>query len=165
MAAVPPVQIVGCGRWSMGDDQAGLVIADRLRRRKIPNAAIVGSEAPGTELPAGLSEAVRLLVIIDAAVADERHLPGTFECIRYGGQPEVIASRSRGDTHSLSVDTGLRLAAALELLPKDTWIYAIFGTNFDRCLDLGPEIDAGIEPVTQRIERDVRQWLDTHVSD
>jgi Ni,Fe-hydrogenase maturation factor len=31
--AEPRVRIVGCGRWSMGDDQAGLVAADMLRRR------------------------------------------------------------------------------------------------------------------------------------
>jgi hydrogenase maturation protease len=148
----------------MGDDQAGLAIAERLRQRSIPGVAIVGSEAPGTALPAGLSEAVRLLVIIDAAMADERHPPGTFEFIQYRKHPKLVAARSREDTHSLNVNTGLRLAAALDRLPKDTWIYAIFGTNFDRCLDVSTEVDAGVGPLTERIERDVRQWLDTHAS-
>jgi len=164
MAAEPPVRIVGCGRWSMGDDQAGLAVADRLRHRAIPNVAVVGSEAPGTELPAGLGEAVELLVLIDAAVADERHPPGTSERIRDRGQLKLAATGPHRNTHSLNVDTGLRLAAALGTLPKDTWIYAIFGSNFDRCLELSPEVEAGIEPLTRRIEHEVRQWLATHAS-
>lgn len=160
----PPVRIVGCGRWSMGDDQVGLVVAERLREWGIPRAVVVLDEAPGSELASGLGEGVKLLVIVDAAGADEHHPAGSSERIDYRERPEILAARSRGDTHSFSVDAGLELAETLGLLPDDVWIYAIFGTIFDRRLGMCPATEAGIAPLVQRIHRDVTRWLVAHPS-
>ena len=155
----PPVRILGCGRWSMGDDQAGLVVADRLLERNIPHSVIARDEAPGSEIAGGLSKGVRLLLIVDAARADEQHPPGTAEWIDYRAHPDMLIARASGDTHSISVNTGLQLAETLGLLPDEVWVYAIFGTHFHRRMGMSPATEAGISPLVQRIERDVRRWL------
>ena len=160
MMLVPAaVRIVGCGRWSMGDDQAGLVVADRLREKDLPRTVVVRDEAPGSELATELTPDIGLLIIVDAAPADERHPPGSSARLDYRRQPDLLLPKARGSTHALSVDAGLELAEALGLLPKDVWVYAIFGKHFERHLGLSPAAEAGIAPLVARIERDVRQWL------
>ncbi len=154
----PPIRIVGCGRRSMGDDQAGLLVAERLWQMHLPRAEVVVDEAPGSELAGGLSEEVELLVVVDAALADAVHAAGSFERIDYRSNPQIIKSRTRADTHSLSVATGLELAETLGLLPKTVWVYAIFGKDFTRRLDLCPETAAGIEPLAERIKSDLGNW-------
>ncbi len=162
MAMIPvtaAVRIVGCGRWSMGDDQAGLVVADRLLEKDLPRTVVVRDEAPGSELATGLSPDIGLLIIVDAAPADEKHPPGSSAHFDYRKQPDLLLPKACGSTHALSVDMGLELAETLGLLPKDVWIYAIFGKRFERGLGLSPATEAGIAPLVARIERDVRQWL------
>ena len=77
------VRIVGCGRWSMGDDRVGLVVADRLADRNIPNTDVTRTETPGSELATETSDDLGLLVLIDATPADRDHPAGTFEWIDY----------------------------------------------------------------------------------
>ena len=107
------VRIVGCGRQLMGDDQAGLLVADRLRDSDLLHTTVVCDEAPGSELAVGLDEAVELLIVVDAAPADATHAPGSFVRIDYRAHPERLINSARGDTHSLSVAHGLELAGAL----------------------------------------------------
>ena len=51
----------------MGDDQAGLGVAQYLRGLRLPEATVVCDESPGSELAVGLDESVELLVVVDAA--------------------------------------------------------------------------------------------------
>ena len=160
MIPVPAaVRIVGCGWWSMGDDQAGLVVADRLREKNLPRTEVVRDEAPGSELATELSAGIGLLIIVDSAPADDQHPPGASVRLDYRKDRDLLLPKARGSTHALSVDLGLELAETLGLLPKDVWIYAIFGRHFERRLGLSPATEAGIAPLVARIERDVRQWL------
>jgi hydrogenase maturation protease len=155
-----PVRIVGCGRYSMGDDQAGLIAADGLRKRRLPGVAVVSEEVPGSTLAAGLPTDVELLVIVDAARANADHPAGSHRRIVHGGHEPVVLTKVRDNTHSLGVDMGLELAAALGTLPTCVWIYVIFGEYFGRSMEVGQAVRAGIPAFLNRIERDVRQWVE-----
>ena len=71
----------------------------------------------------------------------------------------MFINSARGDTHSLSVAQGLKLAETLGMLPEFVWIYALFGTRFERTDELTGAVGAGIEPLARRIAQDVRDWL------
>ena len=155
-----PVRIVGCGRWAMGDDQAGLTVADCLRRKNLPGTAVLIEEAPGAGLADESLGEVELLVIIDAARAGCRHPAGSFRRIDYPEGLRGISAASGVDTHSLGVAAGLELAAALGVLPAHVWIYLIFGASFDRALTPSSEVEAAIPRLVERVEQDITQWVE-----
>jgi len=149
----------------MGDDQAGLAVADRLLERHLPSTVVVRTETPGSELAAEPGGEVRLLIIVDAAPADENHPAGSFELLNYRKRPGAFSERAQyGGTHGLGVCSGLKLAEALGQLPKDdVWVYAVFGSSFERRLELSAPVAAVIEAVVDRIECDVQRWLCDHL--
>jgi len=151
------VHIVGCGRWSMSDDRAGLIIAERLQNACADLGAIVASEDPVDALTDPAIAQTDLLIVVDASPATDSHPIGTFQRIDYRARREAIGKNRRGDTHTLSVETALELAEALGLLPPRVWIYVIFGTDFERGLALSDRVAAGVDGLVKRIEHDLRE--------
>jgi len=154
------VRIVGCGRWAMSDDQAGLLVAESLRRARIADVAVILDEVPGAGMVDESLGEVELLVIVDAGRADERHPAGRFERIEY--RPGLLGSPlvSELDTHGLGVAAGLDLAATLGLLPPRVWIYVIFGTSFRRGMECSAAVEAALPDLAQCIERDLAGWVE-----
>ena len=153
------VRIVGCGRWSMGDDQAGLVAAERLRRRGLPQTRVVLDESPGSGLADLNGDNAELLIVIDAARADGRHRAGSLTRIDYGASPPRLRAKAPCGTHTLGVEAGLELARTLGVLPGNVWIYVIFGREFDRGLEMGQAVRGGVARLVERIENDVRVFV------
>ncbi|GIK17546.1 MAG: hypothetical protein BroJett003_25100 [Planctomycetota bacterium] len=144
--------ILGGGRWSMGDDQAGLRVAERLRAMLPPDVRVVADENPGVAL---LSAADPLdhLVIIDAAPADDAHPAGTYTVVDRNRLIETAAEG--GSTHQVGVRVGLTILAALGTLPRRVSMFALFGRNFRRSLQMSPEVAAAVEAVAERIVQEV----------
>lgn len=155
------VRIVGCGRWAMSDDQAGLIVAERLRRHPLPDTTIIQTESPLTEFVDEAGEPVELLIVIDAAQADEGHPPGTVSRLDYRERADVLIPKSRTNTHALSVDAGLELADALGLLPACVWLYVIFGEAFDRGANVSRPVAEALDRLERRIADDVGKWLES----
>lgn len=98
------VRIVGCGRWSMGDDAAGLLTAEELQRRNIANVRVVFDEAPGANLAGESDDKAELLIIVDAAREDGTHTAGRWskfivadEALGHGSPVSVRASKHRDE--------------------------------------------------------------------
>jgi hydrogenase maturation protease len=144
----------------MADDQAGLVAVQHLAERQVPGVEVVATETPATVLADESLSEVDLLVVVDAAAADDRHPVGSTARFDYHERPEALRRRAHMDTHGLSVDAGLALAASLKRLPKTVWIYVLFGQCFDRGLEMGAAA-AGMGALVDRIEREVRSWLES----
>ena len=153
------VLIVGCGRWSMGDDQAGLVTAEQLAGLRLPQTTVALDESPGSGLAELMEGGEELLIVIDAARADARHPEGSFTRIDDGAFPRELRTRGLCGTHTLSVNAGLELARALGVLPADVWIYVIFGRTFDRSLGMREAVAAAVPRLVERVEDDVRAFL------
>lgn len=149
------VLIVGCGRWSMGDDQAGLLVARRLQRRPRGDVDVIASESTDALLAhPGLCDC-RLLVVVDAALADTDHPPGTFARLDYTADSRRLSGGWRGNSHTLGVDTTLELGQTLGLLPPRVWVYVLFGERFDRSFALSPHVRAGVAKLARNIVREV----------
>ncbi|MBI4717978.1 MAG: hydrogenase maturation protease [Planctomycetes bacterium] len=157
------VRIVGCGRWSMSDDQAGLHVAERLAERlgDLKECACTATESPADVLTESDAPEVELLVVIDAARADPMHAPGGFTRIIYRDAKgaRVSLPSSRQDTHTLGVATSLALAEHVGGLPDAVWVYVVFGSRFERGFSPGPEVERALPRLCGIIERDVRDWL------
>ncbi len=143
----------------MGDDQAGLVVARRLAERHLPHVTVLATEAPTTVLADEDLVEIGLLLVVDSAPADGQHPAGSSARLDYRRRPEALRAKPQVDTHSISVDAGLALASALDVLPPEVWIYVIFGERFECCLDMGAVVAAGVDPLVDRIECDVRDWI------
>lgn len=164
------VMIFGCGRYEMADDQAGLLIAQRLRAHFAADAEaqasgldvqIMESETPLTDLTRDEIAGVACLMVVDAARPLYRRsgknepTPGSWQRFRYG-QDAMLRARGRHiDTHTLGVQQGLALAGALGLLPAQVWVYAIYGACFERGEPMSELVARNLPGVTQAVIKDV----------
>lgn len=151
----PLIRIVGCGRWLMQDDQAGLLVAQRLLEQHIPYAVVETTETPATAFAETEMAADSLLIIVDAARAGARHPPGTTKKVEYRSRVRESPAELFVDTHSPSLLSGLLLGDALGNLPRRVWLYVIFGEHFERGHALSPEVRGSIEKLLKEIEADV----------
>lgn len=143
----------------MGDDQAGLRVAERLASLGLPRTSVRLSESPGVDLADGSLSPKELLVIIDAAPADNAHPAGTFLRLEHPRDGDRLKLRAGGDTHSIGVAAGLQLATTLGALPERVWIYVLFGTAFERSLDMTAAVEGGVTELAERIAADVEAVL------
>ncbi len=149
------VLIVGCGRWSMGDDQAGLLVAQRLQRRPPGDVEVIASECADAMLAhPGLSDC-RLLVVVDAAPADADHPAGTFAQLDYATDGRRLSGGSQGNSHTLGIDAALQLGRTLGLLPPRVWVYVLFGAQFERTFSVSPRVRAGVRKLARHIVRNL----------
>jgi hydrogenase maturation protease len=159
------VRIIGCGRWLRGDDQIGLMIAQALRSAlegddvSSPLVAVESTEAPSADLFVEGLGCNGLLVVIDAARVTEGVTPGTWTRIDYLRDAQRVRDKCRTHTHALSVDAALEMAAALELLPRHVWIYAVAGEDFGYHEHLSAGLAKALPEITARIRADVAVWL------
>ena len=146
----------------MGDDQAGLMAAELLEQRKLPGTVVTADEAPGLSFAADPAEGVELLIVIDAAQADENHPPGTHARIDYRQQSELLPYGPSSDTHSIGVQEALALADSLHALPPEVWIYVLFGQQFNRSMTMGDAVARGLSKLVDCVEQDIQAWLAAH---
>lgn len=160
---IAPILIIGCGRKFRGDDQLGLMAAELLQTRRgdLPTGAtIIASESPcATDFVD--CEPHHLLILIDAARAASGFPAGSVRRIDYHRQPDRLLDDLRTDTHTLGVETALRLGDALGLLPRDVWIYAIACDHFEFGDAPDQSLRAAVDNAANQIIADVTHWSQT----
>ena len=162
------VRIIGCGRWLRGDDQVGLMVAEELLGAldgdvdSSPRVVVESTEAPSTDLFVEGLGRDGLLVIIDAAQVTEGVTPGTWTRIDYLQDAQRVRDKCRTNTHAMSVDAALEIAAALDMLPRYVWIYAVAGEDFGYNEHLSAGLTKALPEITARIRADLADWLKRH---
>ncbi len=164
------IRIVGCGRWSMGDDQAGLALAQLLTDREIEHCSVTLDESPGSGLACECLDPIDLLIVIDAAHADAEHHAGSMLRIDYHRHRELLGDTgwcenpfSHPSTHDLGVRAGLELADGLGILPARVWLYVIFGDQFQRSGNLGNTVTDAPPTLARQVESDVQEWIGSNL--
>ena len=130
------VLVIGCGRRDCGHDALGPRVVERVAELSLPKVETLIEEAPSVDLVDVLAErakgeAVRLLVVVDAALANLDNPVGTWLRIDYRRQPEALRGRGDRGTHAQSIPEALELAGTLGALPAYVWVYAGFGDGFE----------------------------------
>jgi hydrogenase maturation protease len=152
------VCVFGCGRWLRRDDQAGLMVAEKLAQADLPEADVRATESPAADLIADL-DGVGLLVVVDAAQSGPNVPAGTWRRLEYGADPGRIGARPPPvDVHQLSVDTALRLAAEMGLLPPEVWVYAAAAGDCGYGEAMTPAVEAAVSELARRIPADIEAW-------
>jgi hydrogenase maturation protease len=152
------VCVIGCGRGHWGDDQVGLKVADKLAERHLPGVTVIATESPVDEIFCHCRE-LDLLIIVDAAQADETHGPGSFQRIDYHAESHRVGLRSSMDTHTISVDAALALARELDLLPPHVWIYAVAVADVGPSPSMSPIVEQAWHDVVHQVRLDIKRFL------
>lgn len=155
--ATEPVLIVGAGRVRHGDDAVGILVA-RLAKRRLAGHAALLLDLGGWETLYSL-EGRRVLIVVDAALAQEGFAAGEWTRIDYFASPERLETAGLRDTHTAGVESMLEIARTLGKLPEQVWIYAIAGTRFAPEERMSAALRGVAVKVARAIEADVRGWM------
>ena len=141
------MQIIACGNPDRGDDGVAFLVVERLRE--------LGIEALGAKTITCTGEATALLnaweddddlILLDAVVTGAP--VGTIH--HWDGIPPTT-SRPSPSTHGLGVAEALRLARALDRVPKSLQVYGIEGAQFDHGSPPSPQVKAAAEGLARQI--------------
>ena len=143
------VTIIGCGNRDRGDDQAGLVAAERLRLCGL-DAEIHTGDALSLIERWGPDDDV---ILIDAVVSGAS--PGrvcVWDSALPGAELPTAAAGSAVSSHGFDIAKAIELARALGKLPRRLRIFGIEAAHFDRGANMSPEVESAIDRVVEEIK-------------
>jgi hydrogenase maturation protease len=155
-AATEPVLIVGAGRVRHGDDAVGILVARLAKRRLAGHAALLLDLGGWATLDS--LEGRRMLIVVDAAMAQDGFRAGEWRRIDFLATPEALEECGVRDTHTAGVASMLEIARTLGKLPEEVWIYAIAGERFAPEERMSAAVRGVAMKVAAQIDADVRDW-------
>ncbi|MFN2239862.1 MAG: hydrogenase maturation protease [Thermoanaerobaculia bacterium] len=140
-----PVLAVGIGSWGNSDDAAGLLLAQAIARRGLPEVDVVVSPGPPVELLDGSTR--ELVLVLDAVRLGAS--PGTVHLFR------AAPTNSPGDagSHRWRAVQWLGLRQALGCPDCPVAILGIEPATLEAGLGVTPEVLAGIELAVTKAEQ------------
>ena len=135
--------IIGCGNRRRGDDAAGVLVAERLRKLGIKADTCTGQAADLIEAWTGADDVAVVDVVVTGAPV------GTVRT--WGAHPPFISCKAAVSTHGLGVAEAIELSRILDRLPARLQIYGIEGRRFEDGGEISPKLHSGIEEVVRRI--------------
>jgi hydrogenase maturation protease len=154
----PPVLTLGIGNAYRSDDAVGLLVARRLRQRRLPGVEVREHDGEA----ARLIEAWRgagAVILIDAVAADAA--PGHVLRFDAGAQP-IPHALFRCSTHAFGVAEAVELARALGELPPHLVVYGVVGASWEhgetpcqQVMSAIPDVERAIMAEVERLIRDM----------
>lgn len=137
------MKIIGCGNRDRGDDQAGLLVSERLRELGLDAETYAGDPLSLFQRWSAYDNVIVVDAILTGAPAGtvrvwDRELPHVS-----GGL--VVSS------HGFDIGKGIELAQALNRLPARLRVYGIEGRQFDQGAGISPEVERAVESVVRQI--------------
>jgi len=148
-----PVIIIGIGNPHRGDDAAGLLVARRLKNRKLAaehaGKAIEVLEQSGEATALMQSWAgAHAVVLVDSISSGAA--AGTVH--RFDVRAKPVAAKVFGcSTHNFGVSEAIELARSLNRLPQHLVLYGIEGKSFQPGEALSAEVEKAMDAVIDRI--------------
>ena len=139
--------IIGCGNRERGDDGAGILVAERLRKLGIEADTRTGEAADLIEAWQGADD----VIVVDAVVTGAP--VGTVQV--WDGRQPLASVRTTASTHGFGVAEAIELARVLNRLPIRLRVYGIVGRRFEPGAEISPEVQRAVEEVVRRIIDDV----------
>jgi hydrogenase maturation protease len=140
------MRIIGCGNRLRGDDGAGILVAEKLRKLGVAAGARTGEAADLIEAWTGADD----VIVVDAVVTGAP--VGTVQV--WNGQQPVASLSTGGSTHGFGVTEAIELARVLDLLPTRLRVYGIEGRKFELGTEISTEVQHAVEDVVRRIIAD-----------
>ena len=147
-----PITVIGLGNEFRGDDAVGLIIAGRIREKKLPDVRVIEGVSDGTTLIEiwGRSRAAILVDCVSSgAEAGKIH---RFNAITDKIPEKFFPAYS---THAFSITEAVGLAVSIGLLPKHLLVYGVEGKNFETGSEISDKVKTAIDKVTGLILIDI----------
>jgi len=142
--------VIGVGNRFRGDDAAGLVVAERLKRFCLPNVDVKLLPSGGLGLIDAWQEADSVIIV--DAVRGTGVAGGIVRVSQKElGRLPVLGTVS---SHGFGVGEAMRMAQALGVLPDRLMIYGIEAKNFGPGSALSPEVAEAVEHLVQLIAQE-----------
>ena len=155
------VLVAGVGNLLRGDDGFGVVVADRLAARGVPDGVrVLDVGIGGIHLVQELLDPVDALVVVDAV--DLGRPPGTVLVVRpevrdVGALPPERRRDELADMHYATPERAFMLAGALGVLPAATWVVGCQPLDTERLGEgLSPVVAAAVETAGAEVRQLVR---------
>ncbi len=141
------MRIIGCGSAERGDDEAGLLVARRLRALGVPALELPGEAWALLQAWSGSDDVIVVDAVATGAAA------GTVSA--WEGRPSGLVRGAGVSSHGLGLAVALDLARVLGRLPRRLRIYGIEGERFERGGKASPAVRQAVEEVARRIAAEV----------
>ncbi len=122
----PRVLVLGVGNEYRCDDAVGLLVARRLRERRLPGVQVCEHDGEAASLMEAWRDA-RAVILVDAVAASTE--PGVIMRLDAHEQP-IPRALFRCSTHAFGVAEAIELARALGELPPRLIVYGIVGLSW-----------------------------------
>lgn len=145
------VCVIGIGNEYRQDDGVGIYIARSLRRRQLPDAAVLEHQSEATALIERWQD-FKTVILVDAVSSGEK--PGTV--FRFVIPPDRLPkSVFCASTHTFNIADCIELARTLNQLPRKLIVYGIEGKNFQMDEGLSKEVLMAAQKVIDDIQEEI----------
>jgi len=136
--------VLGCGNPDRGDDAAGPLVAQRLRKMGIGARDHLGDALSLLDAWQGADD----VVLVDAVVTGKRlGAVSVWDALtdRFNGQPRIASS------HALGLAEAIALGRTLDCLPRRLMLYGIEARRFELGSHPSKAVLRGVERAARRI--------------
>lgn len=151
------VSVLGIGNVLLGDDGAGVAVAESLRDELCAQGidVIDGGTLSHSLLP--IIEDCEALVAIDAGQLHAR--PGTVKVFDGTAMDEYLLKRRSGTVHEVGLADLLDMARLRDALPRQRALVAIQPGRIGWGSELSPEVGQAVAPAAAEVRRLLEAWL------
>jgi hydrogenase maturation protease len=152
------MKIIGCGNRHRGDDQAGIVVAERLRNLEFEAEVHTGDALALIERWRPNDD----VILVDAVVTGAP--PGTVHVwdsnLAGSGLPNV-AKDAAVSSHGFDIAKAIELGRALGKFPARLRVCGIEGQQFERGSEISAAVLAAIDSVVTQVSAGILALLTT----
>ena len=135
--------VIGCGNLDRGDDGAGVMVAERLRKLGFDARILTGEALDLIEAWSGADDVVVVDTVQSGAPLGKVWV--------WDGRTEKIQGSLPISSHGFGVAEAITLSSILDRLPKRLRVFGIEGRHFDVGGEISPEVASATEEVVSRI--------------
>jgi hydrogenase maturation protease len=146
------ILVVGIGNEYRGDDGIGLVIARKIRERKLSSVSVKEESGEGAALMEAW-QGYENVILVDAISSGAK--PGTIFKIN-ANKKNVPAKFFHYSTHAFSVAEAIELARAMRTLPRELVVYGIEGANFNAGINISHDVQESANHVIEQILKKIK---------
>ena len=140
--AIASTLVLGVGNTLLGDDGAGVAVAERIRERALDSVRCLDGGTLNFTLLQYLEPDLHFIAV-DAAMLDEP--PGTVKVFEDADMDAFLGSGRSASVHEVSLAELLDMARLTGNLPRRRTLIAIQPANVDWNPELSTEVAAGVE--------------------
>jgi hydrogenase maturation protease len=150
------ILLIGIGNEYRSDDGIGLVVARKLKEKRLPKRIVVEEVVRETALMETWKGSDRVIIVDAASSGAEPGIIHRFDACA-GPIPVGMDGHSPlRSTHTFSIAETIELARTLNQLPPHLIVYGIEGKTFKLGLGLSLEVEMAGEEVVERVLQEVR---------